>query len=104
MADEVIKLGDLITLVMQLNIVSNLIGNLLDKLQEVVFDSLEGALSHEAELNLLREVDVPDEEFYVYAGVLGMAYWVSEEVLGVEIDALGDFSLFLEDVEGFVEE
>lgn len=70
MTDEVIKLCDLITLVVQFNIVSDLIGDLLNDLQKVVLNSLKGALSHEAELNLLREVDMPNEELYVDAGIL----------------------------------
>ena len=102
--DEVVELRDLVALVVQFDIVPDLVGDLLDELQEVVLHALQRALGHEAQLHLLREVDVPDHQLYVDAGELGVADRVAQEVLAVQVDALGDLALLLEDVEGLVEQ
>ena len=102
--DEVVELRDLVALVVQFDIVPDLVGDLLDELQEVVLHALQRALGHEAQLHLLREVDVPDHQFYVDAGELGVADRVAQEALAVQVHALGDLALLLEDVEGLVEQ
>jgi hypothetical protein len=60
MVDEEVELGDFVALMMQFHVVSDLAGHFLDYLEKVLLHAIEGVLGHEAQLHLLRKINVPD--------------------------------------------
>lgn len=103
MVNKEIELCYLEAFMVQFDVVSYLVGNLFYYLEKSLLDLKEGTLSHEAKLNLLSKVNMPNQQFYVYTSELGLCQAVPEEILCMDENNFSDLTFFFKYIKWFTE-